>query len=185
MMRPLNVRRKGHFAVGINKEFEALAGRHNKAKSPFSAGGIIYDFGRKLAISKVDLVADADFSGGLHDGIPEVGFRVQLAHKKHFYFGSGFFLVAPQSARERQRLVINDHIVLIEKLRQVCKVVVGDFAGIFSDYEETYSVAGFGGILGNLAFGKVKVVIAEPGAHRGAKIGVLRVCIFVRCGEKS
>jgi hypothetical protein len=89
-----------------------------------------------------------------------VGFRVQLAHKKHFYFGSGFFLIAPQSARERQRLVINDHIVFIKESGQVCKVVVGDFAGIFSDYEEAYSVARFGRILGNLAFGKVKVVIA-------------------------
>ena len=112
--------------------------------------GVVDDFSHQLVVlTEVKLVADADFTCGVHEYIPQDAFAVQLAEQEHLDDGTGLLLVAVQFGWENLGVVGHKYIAFIEFIQDVLEHLVLNFSGVLVDDHQAAVVSVFEGPLSN------------------------------------
>lgn len=118
-------------------------------------GGVVYDLGHHaVVLAEIELVADAYLACRLHEHVPELVVRVQLAEQEHLDARPSLLLVAEQARREHFRVVEDHHVAFVEIIYDFFESVVLNLVGHGVDHHQAALVAMLGGILGYEIFRK-------------------------------
>ena len=108
-----------------------------ETESAAARGGVVDNLGHhRLIVAEVKLVADSDFTGGLHKHIPELVFGIELAKQKHFNARPGLFLVAEQPGRENLGIVEHKNVAVVEIVDDILEYPVLDFTARTVDHHQ-------------------------------------------------
>ena len=86
-----------------------------------------YQYIVAMLVTEVELITNPDFTGRVHQNIPEAGFAVELTQEENLNVGAGFFLLAVQTGGEYLGIVENHGIALVEVLEDIFERPVFDF----------------------------------------------------------
>ena len=153
----------GRLAESVERALElVVVAVVEKAQGASAAGGVVYDLGYDgVVLAEVEFVADADFSRGVYEHIPQAQFLIELAQEKHLDTRAGFLLVAVETGGEYLGVVENKDIVLVEVVEHFLEHLVLYLAGLAVEHHHAAFVAMGGGILGNLVLGKFEFELGE------------------------
>ena len=118
-----------------------------KPQCPSSRGGVVDDFGHETVISEIKLVADADFSGRLHNDVPEPLLPVQFPEKEDLDVGAGLLLLAQKPGRKYLRVIEDERVALSEVIHYILENPVLYFSRVLVQYHHPALVAPFSGRL--------------------------------------
>ena len=96
-----------------------------------AGGGIVDDLGHEgLVVAEIQLVADADLAGRVHDHVPQALFAVELAEQEDDDVGPRLLLLAVQARGKDFGVVEDEGVALAEIVHDVLEKPVFDFSGI-------------------------------------------------------
>ena len=103
-----------------------------------SAGGGVVDYlgHHGVILSKVKLVAYSDFSGRVHDHVPEPLLLVEFAKQEHHDVSLGLFLLAVEFGREYLGVVEDEVVALSEIIYYVFELPVLYLSGVLVEHHE-------------------------------------------------
>ena len=101
---PLGQRGFAQFEEGFFELFVGPVEQEPERAAPRS--GIVDHLGyQQVVVAEVELVADADFAGRIHQYVPQAQLAVEFAQQEDFDLGARFLLVAVQTGGENLRVV--------------------------------------------------------------------------------
>ena len=153
---------QGGLAEAEERLFELLVGAvEEEAERTSARCGVVDHFGHEqVVVAEVELVADADLAGGVHQYVPQAQLAVELAQQEDLDLGPGLLLVAVQTCGEDLGIVEYEEVLFVEVLDDVLEDAVLDGALGPIDHHQTRFIA----VLGRI-----------PGQHVGRElVAVLR-----------
>ena len=156
----LRQRGLAHLGDGL---LELLVGAiEQEAQRAAAAGGVVDHLGHQLVVlPEVQLVADPDLAGGVHQHVPEQAVAVQFAQHEDLDLGAGLLLVAPHARGEHAGVVQHEHVALVEIVEDVAELLVLDLAGLAVQHHQAAAIAVLGGVEGYELLGEVELEGSE------------------------
>ena len=153
--------------VGLAKGEEGLLevlvrAVEEEAQGAAAGSGVVDDFRHKRFIfTEVKLVADTDFTGGIHDYVPKALFAVQFAEQEDHDVGPCLFLFAVHAGGEDLCVVEDEGVSFAEVVYYVFEDPVLYFTAVFVEDHEAGFVSPTGGFLGNSVLRKIKTKLRK------------------------
>ena len=133
-----------------------------EAQGASAAGGIVNHFGHDgIVFAEVQLVANTDFAGGVHEHIPEAEFLIKFAQEEHFDACVRLLLVAIEAGGKHFCVVEHEDVVLVEIVQDVLEHAMLYLAGFSMEHHHAAFVAVGCGILGDFLFGEFVLELGE------------------------
>ena len=121
--------RNGSFAKRIELLAELIViAIVEEAQGTATACGVVDNLGHDgVVFSKVELVANTDFTSRVYEDIPKAKVAVEFTQKKHFDACTSLLLVAVEASREDLSVVEYEDIFFIEILQEIFELTVFNF----------------------------------------------------------
>ena len=138
---------QGRFAQLVEGLAELLVGAIKQELDGAAArGGVVDNLGHHVRLAEIQLVAHADFAGGVHQHVPQAQLLVQLAEQEYFDFSAGFFFVAVEAGRKNLGVVEHKNVALDEIIENIFEGAVLNLAGGAVHHHQAALVAVAGGV---------------------------------------
>ena len=155
--------RKRSLAQGIEGLLEFIVVAVVKEAERTSAVGRIVDHlgHHRIVVAEIELVADTDLAGRLHEHVPETVFLIKLPKEKHFDAGARLLLVAIETGRKNLGVVENHHVAFIEEIDDLLEDMMGDLACAGVDHHQATFVTILRRTLGHQLLGKLELELRK------------------------
>ena len=129
-----------------------------KTEGSAAGRGVVNHFRHHgLVFSEIQLVADADFAGGIHDDIPQALLPVEFTQQEHHDIGPGLFFLSIETGGENLGIVEDKDVALAEIVDNIFEQAVLDLTAVPVKDHQTGLVSPAGRFLGNTVLGKIEV----------------------------
>ena len=135
--------RNGSFAKCIELLAELIViAIVEEAQGTATACGVVDYLGHDgVVFSKVELVANTDFTSRVYEDIPKAKVAVEFTQKEHFDACTSLLLVAVEASREDLSVVEYEDIFFIEILQEIFELTVFNFACLAMEHQHTAVIA--------------------------------------------
>ena len=114
------------FAEFVNQRFEIFVRAIvQEAQRSAARSRVVDDFGHEFVVlTEIQFVADADFTGGIDENVPQQRFAVEFMQQEHRDLCAGLFLFAAEAGGEDARVVHDEDVTLVEIFEDVLESLV-------------------------------------------------------------
>jgi len=150
-------------AEGVESLFELLVRAVEKeTQRAATARCVVNHLGHEaFVIAEIELVADADFTGRLHEHVPEFMLGIKLTQQEHLDFGVRAFLVAIKLGRKHFGVVEHHYVAVAKVIYNLLENAMFDFAAFAMKHHQARLVALGQRILCDEFLGQVEVKLTQ------------------------